>query len=340
MTIKTTQRLALAVPILALLSFGCDNKDKGGGTPSTGTASASATTAATTAPPASASASASAGPAGRGHPERRFGMSGMLFQAARDLPDLTADQKDKIDKIEEPLRSEDPAAKEEHKQFHSDLMAGVKAGKIDTAKLTAHYATFDKFMQARQDKEVEALNGLFAALDATHRKALTAAVRSKQAEREARWAARDAGAGFDAGTAADMQKRQLERMTKELDLDATQQKSIGAIFAKAAPPAQNMESMKAEGKKRTEALLTAFEGETFDAKKLDLWPMTAKKMHEMMDRRVQFLAGVTPILKDEQRSKLAARMDRMMAGPRGRDQGDMMPYDGPLFEDEPRQTIE
>ena len=160
-------------------------------------------------------------------------------------------------------------------------------------------------MKARLDKDADALNGLYAALEPAQRKALTAAVRAKQAEREAKQAEHKA----DAPKPEEFAKRRLDRMTKELDLDATQQKSVEALLAKDQPPKAAMDAMQADMKKRMDTLLTAFEGDGFDAKKLDLSPMPGKKMREGMEKHVQFMSQLLPILKPEQREKLAVKME-------------------------------
>lgn len=335
--------LFVLVSLSATMSLACDDKSSTSSS-SAGSASAPATqtsapvVTASALPSASASAAASAAPGARPGMDRRAGLAGMFLRAARGI-DLKDAQKATLDKLEDSLKSEDSAMKDEMKAMHADLNAGVKAGKIDTAKVQAHYAAIDKAGQIQKDKQADALNGLHAALDPTQRKALTAAMRAKQADREAAHAAPHAMPGTDGG-AADWMKRGLDRMTKELDLDAAQQKSVAALMAKGDPmtPAA-METKKAEMKKRTDALLTAFEADAFDAKKNDMSIMPGKKPHDMMDKHVQFFAQLLPILKPEQREKLAASMDRRSApGTMGRPDmhGDMMGYGGMMFEDAPQ----
>jgi Spy/CpxP family protein refolding chaperone len=337
--------LALVLPLTAALAVACDNKSSGGSTPATPTATSSAapTTSASAAIDASAAADMDAS-AAQAKMDRRFGFAGMLFAAADDM-DLSDDQDKKVAALEDALDDKDPAWKEEMKTMHADLLAGIRAGKIDTAKMAPHFAAIDKATQTRQDKEATALNGLWAVLDATQRKALVASIRTKQAEREAKWAAKDGGMGMGMGHgaamgdggAADFGKRRVERMTKELDLDDAQQKSVTAIVAKSPmPTAKDMEAHKADGKKRVDALLTAFDSAAFDAKKLELGE-PSKKAHEMFDKQVQFFGQLLPILKPEQREKLAAKMERGHGdGSRGHGRGMHGPeqgYNGFPFEE-------
>ena len=236
----------------------------------------------------------------------------MLFRAAHDLTDLKDSQKATLDKLEDPLKKDDPmAAVAELKGVHDEMIAGVKAGKIDMAKMTPHYAAIDKLMQGRQDKEIEALNGLYAALDATQRKTLAAAVRTKQAAHDA-----DPKPVMPDAGAADWTKRRLDRMTKELGLDDAQQRSVGALLAKQPAPAA-MDTMRTDSKKRLDALLAAFEKDGFDAKKLDLSMMAGKKPHDMIDQQVAFTTALLAILKADQRDKLAATMEKPRGGGMG-----------------------
>jgi Spy/CpxP family protein refolding chaperone len=332
------------VPFTATMSLACDNKtsdvSSSASTPTTQTSAPVVTASAPASAMPSASAMASARPMGMDH---RAGIAGMFFRAARAV-DLKDPQKATLDKLEDALKTEDSSMKDEMKAMHAEMLAGVKAGKIDNAKVQAHYAAIDKAAQVQQDKQATALNGLHGALDATQRKAVTASLRAKQAEREAAHPMPHAMPGMDGG-AADWNKRGLDRMTKDLDLDAAQQKSVAALMAKGEPmtPAA-MDAKKADMKKRMDALMTAFEADTFDAKKMDMSMMPGKKMHDMMDKHVQFFAALLPILKPEQREKLAATMDGHggpgahgggMGGGKPDMHGDMMGYGGMMFEDAP-----
>lgn len=313
--------LLLVLPIAATLQIACD---KGGSnnasTSSSGTSSSSAAPSASAGIPAPSSlASAAPSAPARATSDRRAGLGGLFFRAARDL-EIKEEQKATLDKLEAPLRVEEPDVKEEMKLQHTDMIAGLKAGKMDTAAMQKHYAVIDKAAQARHDKEAESLNGLHAALDATQRKALVAAVRAKHAN--------DGKAStikFNSGDGGvdEWSKRRLERMTKELTLDAAQQKTVATLLTKGGdrPTPAILEAHKAESKKRMDALLAAFEQDTFDAKKLELTDVVPKKAHEAMDHEIQFLSQLTPSLKPEQREKLAASMEHTPRGAKDRPHG-------------------
>jgi Spy/CpxP family protein refolding chaperone len=249
----------------------------------------------------------------------------MMVRAAQGL-DLKDAQQATVDKLEAELDVDD-GARAELEALHDELIAGVKAGKVDATKIDPRVASIQKTIQARLDKEAAAVNALYTALEPSQRKAVTTDLRAKQEEREARFAAttKDAGAA-----SPDLAKRRLERLTKVLDLDPAQQTKVQAILAgMPAPP-----DLRAERNKQTEALLTAFEGETFDAKKLDAFKPGAAKARVGVDREAQFLSQLVPVLKPEQRDVLAARLDqgKQGGGPMRGNLGHVWPFP---FEEEP-----
>ncbi len=263
-------------------------------------------------------ASADGGPGGdrEASHEGRGGPSAMLFQAARAL-DLKPEQKTKLDDAEKTAHSgaadaSREAMKTASKDLHTDLVAGIKAGKIDTAKLEPHYAAVEKVIAEGQAKEADALNTLHGILDATQRKAVTTSVRAKQAMREEKMAHREgtgdgtgAGMGADGGKPGWSSKRSVDRLTKGLELDADQQKKVDAIVAK-EDAAKRPDP--ADMKKSFDAMLVAFDKDTFDAKKLDAFD--AKKLRAPMEQETKVLTQLVPILKPEQREKLAAKMEK------------------------------
>ncbi len=318
MSLHRAPRLALALAFpIALLPLACGNS--GGETSPAGTATAEAVKPpVATAAPTAATTAQSAVEHGREHGRaRRGGIAGMMLSAAHDLT-LKDAQQTTVAKLTEQLHAGGEAPSGEGKAYHTALAAQVRAGKIDTAKLDVLQAAMDKGMQAHKDKEAEALNGLYAALEPAQRKALVAAVRAKQAERAAKSEHKAEVAKL---TDADRAKRRLDHLTKQLGLDAAQQKSVAAALAKAPPPAGG-DTGREEMKKHGDAVLTAFEADGFDAKKLEAAPAaptaptTAKKPLGPMAEHAQLLAILVPLLKPEQREKLAAGMEKQ-GGRRG-----------------------
>jgi Spy/CpxP family protein refolding chaperone len=297
------RRLAPAICGLVAVLSGCDKEKAPSPAPP---ASASAAAVA----PASASATTNAAvdsPVTPPRPRMHTGPALLFIRSAQGL-DLKDEQRTAIDKLEGQLDEGDDA-KTAIEDLHQDVIAGVKAGKVENAKLEPRIAAIQKLIQTRLDKEAVTLNALYAALEPPQRATVVADVRAQQKDREDRFAKRDAGAE----NAADRTKRRLDRLTKELDLDATQQPKVQAILASLPPPTD----LHATLKKQLDALLEAFEKEAFDAKKLDAFKPAEAKARVGIDREVQLLAQLVPILKPEQRDVLAARLEggRQAGGP-------------------------
>ncbi|HQP36930.1 MAG TPA: hypothetical protein PLI95_17220 [Polyangiaceae bacterium] len=330
----TLRGLWIAVPVAAAMIAGC--KDDKAAAPAP-VQSSTAPVVQPSAPPAG-SLGRLGGPRmmdRRGpHALRRHEGGGamMLLRMAREI-ELREAQKVAVEDIQKSLRTDDAPPGGDFKAIHAVMVAGVRAGKIDNAKLDALRAEAEKAAEARRDKENGALQRLHAALDAAQRKALVAAVRAKQTERKERGprpmrggppapsasgaapsASAPAAAPPPAGSAPAMtpvewQKRRLEKLTKDLGLDADQQKKVDALLAKAAPKPPEMNAAREEQKKRAEALLAAFEQDVFDAKKLEQ-PTPPAKKDGAMSLHTQLLNDLLPILKPEQREKLAASMEK------------------------------
>ncbi|MBI2393188.1 MAG: periplasmic heavy metal sensor [Deltaproteobacteria bacterium] len=321
----------------AVVALGCNKPAETNGPATTGSAVASAT--------GTATAPIAAGKPGKHHGKRFAGRgpSAMLFRAAHQQT-LTEAQQTKLDEASKSLKGDDASPRDEMKKLHDVMVEGVKAGKIDTAKFDAARAEVDKAMTARRDMEAGALNTLHATLDPAQRKAVVASARDKIAKREqkmGKWkdkmgdgpgAAPGKGPGPGAGPGGHG-AMMIERMTADLGLDDAQKKKVEALVAK--QPAKTPPDREAM-KKQIDDLLTAFEGDSFDAKKLDAFskPMDAKMGH--MDPA--FVTELLAILKPEQREKLAAKLEKgppgmmggMMGGKMGGKMGGPMHPPGPM----------
>ena len=213
--------------------------------------------------------------------------------------------------IEANLKADDDAIRTALKAFRADLMVGVRASKLDSAKLTADEVVVDQAIADHKAKETEALDSLHAVLDGAQRTTLIASVRAKQAEREARmtdWIkAKEAN-----GATPDWSKKRLDKLTADLTLDSAQQTQIAAILAKASDPpsAAGFQSRLAERQKRSDALLNAFANDAFDSKSLDLSILPGKTAHEPFDHMVSFVSQLLHVLHGDQRDRFAASLDR------------------------------
>lgn len=232
----------------------------------------------------------------------------MFFRATRELTDLKDAQKTSLDKMQDDMKDE-AGAKTEFKDFQTELLTEVKAGKVEAAKLDPKMKAIDAAMQTRLDKEADNLTHLHNLLEPAQRKSLTAAIRVKQTKMEERANKMKEAMGAAAPKPEEIAKRKVDRLTRDLELDATQQKSIEGIVAKLAPKAAAPADMRAEWKKSTDALLAEFEKDTFDAKKQDFYTQANKKGHAGLQGELELLTQLVPVLKQEQRDKLAARLE-------------------------------
>ena len=302
---------ALASLPLACKDGGCGGGGNGGAPSATATATASASASATVATTASASASPE-----RVRPQgiRAVGATGALFRAVNTI-ELKDEQTATLEKIAADMREADRAARDvgdggfarsETRDAHAALIEGVKAGKIEASRMDPHYAAIERAAKARQEREADALNRLHAALEPAQRAAVVSSVRSLDAQRAARMKARER----PDGGAPSFAKLRLKRYTHDLGLDADQQKKVEAIL----PKDDKTASAREEVKKQTDAVLAAFEKESFDARKLD--PGAPKRARDPVEEQVKLFGQLLPILKPEQRERLARSL--AMTGERAR----------------------
>ena len=103
------------------------------------------------------------------------GLVGAFLRAAQDS-DLSDDQKTAIAKLEEPLQN-DAASHREMSALHADLVASVKDGKIDAAKIATDEAAVAKVLSAREEEQATALAALHDLLTPAQRGLLVADAR-------------------------------------------------------------------------------------------------------------------------------------------------------------------
>ncbi|HEX4448626.1 MAG TPA: hypothetical protein VH044_17910 [Polyangiaceae bacterium] len=267
-------------------------------------ASSSAAAEATSAEPSAvASASAAVPP-----PARHRGLVGLFFKAALET-DLSDDAKTGLDKIEEPVRG-DSVPRHEMAAVHADLIASIKAGKVDTAKIQTDEAGIVKAFAEHEADEATALAQLHDALSPPQRKAVTDAVRAAEAAHDRPPPSADAGS-------PDFVGRRLEKMKAQLVLDEDQEKQVRAVLSRDMPSPATMQAHYEAGKKQFEALLTAFEKDTFDPKKVDLSSTPGRKPTDPIDRQVKYVGQLLPILTAGQRDRFALLIEHPR-GDRGR----------------------
>jgi hypothetical protein len=237
---------------------------------------------------------------------RRRGLAGLAFNNTGDLQ-LSDDQVSTLMKLAEGFEPVDREVRRAATQLETDLTVAVRTGKFDHAKLDDDQTAIDKAFAAAQAQEVDAVNGLHATLDPDQRSALVAALRAKAASAREREPLTVADSP-EQMTAADRNKRFLERITQDLTLDAKQHEKMAALLAKeGAPNDSGRAHSQGEMLKRLDAFVDAFGGPGFDAKNVDF---SDSQPSHTTKGEMALLEKIAPILTPEQREKLAGARAR------------------------------
>lgn len=234
---------------------------------------------------------------------RRAGGPAVMFSKAARAVELTPEQKIKLAEADELTKASPSAVRDEVKSLQADLVTWTKAGAIDKAKLEAHWKVLDAATLARQAEDAAAINAVHKALTPAQRAQVSAKLRidnPKYDDDVQRWIT-------DGGAAASQSKHGLERLTKDLGLDEDQKKKVEAIAAKGAAGTTTVD-MRAEAKRHTLALIEGFEKDDFDAAKVPA--PSFKVMRGPIGEQAFYVAELLPVLKPEQREKLAARLEK------------------------------
>lgn len=331
-----TNRSLLVLAALSLAPLACKSGGCGGGNSATAEDSGapSASVAMTASAPSASASTVSTAARAHAMQIRAGGAPGALFRAASGLESITDDERTKVEKIASDYKDAEKAALEvdgggpqrtEMKAINDEILAGVKAGSIPAAKLEPHLAALEKDAKERQNRDVDALAKLHDVLTPEQRKEIGDDVQKTEQDRFDKAKAQEAAQAKNApdgggGMLSSAARRRYERYSKDLNLDADQMKKFDNIIPKDDP--KQLSDMRDDAKKRADAIITAFEKDTFDAKTVPA-PET-KQVRRPIEEQVKFYNGLLPILKPEQKDKLAQRVEKSGGAPGG-PMGGMMP---------------
>jgi hypothetical protein len=258
-------------------------------------------------------------------PMRRAGFIGLLLRSGHEAG-LTPEQKGSIADIQKKLLDEEPPLS--LAEFQADLVAGIRAGKLDADALEADYAAIDKVLLARQDKQAEAIGALHEALDAVGRGAVLTVARARlEAMFRARPDLLDAGVP-EAGAQPAWVKHRIHRVRAELGLDDAEEAKVAPLVLKAGVSPAAAEATRDIVRKHAEELLDAFEKDALDPTKLDLSTTGGKASpHAALERETKLVGLLLPLITPEQREKLATLRQRRPVGRWTADAEPWSPFD-------------
>lgn len=287
----------------ALLLAGCKDKPADP-TPTVATQSAAVT--ASAAPSAAPSASSA-----ESRP-RSHGGAGPAFTVLHAVAELALkpEQQASIEAAEKALQDGEAAPKDREDfktasaALQAELATGVRAGKLDMAKVGPKVTAMEQIAKARHDRQATAVKAVHAVLDTAQRKTTADALRAKQAKEFAE---------KETDPAVRKSRGRTAQFTRGLDLTPEQRTKVDAIAAKDDTSAV---SKREETKKRWEEFLAAFEKDTFDPTKVDLFG--GKAARAAVEGDALLLAELAPVLSTDQREKLAGHLERAVQhGPGG-----------------------
>lgn len=256
------------------------------------------------------------------HHPQPGGIVGLFFRAAAvEALDLTSAQHATIANLERQIHDDDASLRAPREALRSDLSAGIRAGAIDKAKIAADEDAVEKAALADKDARLAALDGLHATLDSAQRKEIAGDVRESIMQRTTHHGPQEMGDG-----GADWSARRLDRLTKQLDLDASQQKQVATLLSSQRsqspqgssgdhfPPPGDMRDAE---RRHLDNLLTAFEQDSFDAG-ASLTPdidagHARHPVRVWFEHELAFFEQLVPILTPPQRDKLAVVVEKAHA---------------------------
>jgi hypothetical protein len=242
-------------------------------------------------------------------PPRHGGLVGLILRTAHQSAG-TAEQKAAVLALQDGLQNEEPPLTS-LKDYQADLAAGIRAGQLDMAKLRADYPAIDKGVLAQEDKQAETLNALHVALDAPARHAVVASARAHLAPMFRSRAELLDGGRADGGSAAEdasWVNSRAARAAGELGLEETQQPKVAAVLARVSTSPQVTRVHRETIRKHADAVLLAFDQDSFDAHKLDLSAAGLHAPpHESLEHEAVVIGQILPLLSPEQREKLASQ---------------------------------
>jgi Spy/CpxP family protein refolding chaperone len=237
---------------------------------------------------------AAAAPDKAAQPQHTGGQMGALLDAAATL-NLRADQQATVDAARAHLQTATAPVREARAKLAAEIAQEVQAGQIDHAKIQPLADQVAAAVDATKPAVQETVQKLHDTLDASQRTALVASLRERSSQRAGHGEMRD----------------HMQQVAEELGLTDAQRASIREQVKQTfAARADTAREERGQMKTRMETLATAFQGEVFDAKALDVGVNGAAGAKRLMGFHGAFLDAAVPVLTPAQREILATKIQQ------------------------------
>jgi Spy/CpxP family protein refolding chaperone len=203
-----------------------------------------------------------------------------------------------IEQLQSDLHAQMAPGREAEQSLQLELADGITAGTVDTVKVDAAIARLTTAADTEQAASLDTLNKLHAILSPSERAALVDKVQAhwevwRQVNHEEQPGGRERGG-------------RLAELTEEVSLTPDQVTKISAALHTAMAGLSDKFDPK-KGEAHVHAFSTAFAGRSFNAKAVRS-SANAHLASRGATRMALFYETVTPLLTQEQRTKLAAEL--------------------------------
>ncbi len=232
------------------------------------------------------------------------GVTTLIAMSIRDL-DLSADQKDKIEKIRADIKDKMAPVRAADHDLSTVLADGVAAGKVDKAKADQAVDKVVAQAQKLHDATVDALGKLHDTLNTAQRTELV----EKLKGHFEKW---KAAHGEDEADEKEHKSGHLLALVRDLNLSQDEAQKIKTAF-QAQVKGKRQDHEHKDVLDHLQAFGAAFKADKFDAKKVTSAAADKHMARFAASRRAIFLEVAAPVLTPDQRTKLA-EMIRTHAG--------------------------
>jgi len=235
-----------------------------------------------------------------------LGLAGLFFRAAR-ATGLNGSAEATIVSLEGQLEKAYELPNTAARAFQSDLAFSIRGRSMNTAKLVADEDRFARSLTALTETQGDVFRVLHDVLSDEQRGSVASSIRASMSRSEqATGQFRQQRSGEQKPDTAAKLARRLQQMKAQLTLDAEQEKQVALLLAgmKLLNPPSQAALRDEAAKAQMHDLLAAFESPVFDSTKVNLAPIADDPVGGL-EQQVRLIAGIVPLLKQDQVRLLA-----------------------------------